>query len=65
MMKQQKRLKSRGAGYPLIEGEYFVCKADLDHQKRGSALTYAKRHSLFAIVGVAGADDDEPTSHPN
>lgn len=42
-----------------IESEYYVCKAELDHQKRGSALTYARRHSLFAIVGIAGADDDD------
>lgn len=50
-----------------VEGEYFVCKTGdlltkegtVDHQKRGSALTYARRHSLFAIVGIAGADDDD------
>ena len=45
-----------------VESEYFVCKADLDHQKRGSALTYARRQSLFAIVGIAGADDDDDGS---
>jgi hypothetical protein len=42
-----------------IESEYYVCKVDLDHQKRGSALTYSRRQSLFAMVGVAGADDDD------
>lgn len=29
------------------------------HQIMGSALTYARRYSLFSMVGVAGEDDDD------
>jgi ERF superfamily len=29
------------------------------HQEMGSALTYARRYSLFSLVGVAGEDDDD------
>lgn len=42
-----------------IESEYPVCKITLEPQKKGSALTYAQRQSLFALVGVAGDDDDD------
>jgi len=28
-------------------------------QQMGSALTYARRYSLFSIVGIAGQDDDD------
>jgi hypothetical protein len=42
-----------------VEGDYLVCGPNLDHQKKGSALTYSRRQSLFAMVGVAGADDDD------
>jgi len=42
-----------------IESDYLVCGPNLDHQKKGSALTYSRRQSLFAMVGVAGADDDD------
>jgi len=42
-----------------VEGDYFVCGPNLDHQKKGSALTYSRRQSLFAMVGIAGADDDD------
>jgi hypothetical protein len=37
--------------YPVLR---FPCK----HQEAGSALTYARRYSLFALVGIAGDDDD-------
>jgi hypothetical protein len=29
------------------------------HQEMGSALTYARRYSIFAMVGVAGEDDTD------
>jgi len=45
-----------------VEGDYFVCGPNLDHQKKGSALTYSRRQSLFAMVGIAGADDDDDGS---
>lgn len=41
-----------------IESEYPACKFPAKPQEVGSALTYARRYSLFAIVGIAGEDDD-------
>ena len=39
-----------------IESTYPVSKLT-QHQQMGAALTYAKRQSLFALVGVCGDDD--------
>jgi hypothetical protein len=33
--------------------------AKLTPQQMGSALTYAKRYTLFSLVGIAGADEDD------
>ena len=44
-----------------IESTYPVCGLDT-HQKMGSALTYARRYAIFAMVGVAGEDDDDGNS---
>lgn len=41
-----------------IEGEFPVCKFPAPPQQIGSALSYARRYSLFAMVGIAGDDDD-------
>lgn len=41
-----------------IESTYPVSGLE-KHQAMGSALTYARRYSLFAMVGVAGEDDDD------
>lgn len=41
-----------------MAGEYPVCKFPCTQQAAGSALTYARRYSLFAMAGVAGEDDD-------
>ena len=41
-----------------IEGTYPVTKL-AKAQEMGSALTYARRYALFALVGVAGEDDDD------
>lgn len=41
-----------------IASHYPVCKFPVRHQEAGSALTYARRYSLFALVGIAGDDDD-------
>lgn len=41
-----------------IEATYPVCRLG-KHQEMGSALTYARRYALFALVGVAGDDDDD------
>jgi len=41
-----------------IESTYPVCRTT-DHQKMGSALTYSRRYTLFALVGVAADDDDD------
>src|SRR5215204_290987 len=42
-----------------IAGAWPVCRiSDLSHPKlMGAALTYARRYSLFALVGLAGEDD--------
>jgi len=41
-----------------IEGTYPVTKL-AKAQEMGSALTYARRYALFALVGIAGEDDDD------
>lgn len=46
-------------GNEFIEGEYPVIKFPARQQEIGSSLTYARRYSLFAAVGVAGEDDDD------
>ena len=33
--------------------------AKLTPQQMGSALTYGKRYTLFSLVGIAGADEDD------
>lgn len=46
-------------GNQWIESEYPVIKFPAKQQEIGSALTYARRYSLFALVGVAGEEDDD------
>jgi hypothetical protein len=41
-----------------IESIYPVSGLD-KHQAMGSAMTYARRYAIFAMVGVAGEDDDD------
>jgi ERF superfamily len=41
-----------------IESEFPACRFPAKPQEVGSALTYARRYALFAIVGIAGEDDD-------
>lgn len=41
-----------------FEAEWPVCKLPAAPQQIGSALTYARRYSLFSMVGIAGEDDD-------
>jgi hypothetical protein len=41
-----------------IEGEYPVCRFPARPQEVLACLTYARRGSLFALVGIAGDDDD-------
>ena len=41
-----------------IEGETPILNKDNNPQAFGSAMTYAKRYALAAIVGVATDDDD-------
>lgn len=40
-----------------IESVYPVCSINADHQKMGGALTYSRRYSLSALLGVAAEDD--------
>ncbi len=42
-----------------IEAEYPVCRFPAKPQELGSALTYARRYSLFSLVGIAGEEDDD------
>ncbi len=43
-----------------IESEWPVGTYEkLTPQQMGSALTYARRYSLFDVVGISGADDDD------
>jgi hypothetical protein len=42
----------------FIYSEYPVLRFPAKHQDAGSAMTYARRYSLFALVGIAGDDDD-------
>jgi ERF superfamily len=49
-----------------IASDWPVCQlADLESPRRmGAALTYARRYSLFTLVGIAGEDDlDAPDLH--
>jgi hypothetical protein len=41
-----------------VESEFPACKFPAKPQEIGSALTYARRYALFALVGIAGEDDD-------
>jgi hypothetical protein len=41
-----------------IESEFPVCRFPMKPQEVGSAMTYARRYALFAIIGIAGEDDD-------
>ena len=45
-------------GEQFYEAEWPVCKLPSPPQQIGSALTYARRYALFAMVGIAGEDDD-------
>jgi hypothetical protein len=49
-----------------ISSEWPVCAvADTaSPQRMGAALTYARRHSLFALVGIAGEDDLDAPEQP-
>ena len=40
-----------------IEADYPVCSINGNHQSMGAAMTYARRYSLTAILGIA-ADSD-------
>ena len=42
-----------------ISSEWPVVKLPAPPQVIGSALTYARRYTLFAIVGIAGEGDDD------
>lgn len=41
-----------------MSGEYFVRPSKEDPQGYGSAVTYARRYSLAAMVGIVTEDDD-------
>jgi hypothetical protein len=41
-----------------FQGEHPAIKFPARPQEIGSAITYARRYSLFSMVGIAGDDDD-------
>lgn len=43
----------------FFEGELRVKPVKLDPQGMGSALTYARRYAMMAMVGIAPADSDD------
>ena len=46
-----------------IRSDYPIHKlSELNHQQMGSALTYARRYSLAAMLGVPQIDDDAETT---
>jgi ERF superfamily len=49
-----------------ISSEWPVCAVaeTASPQRMGAALTYARRHSLFALVGIAGEDDLDAPDQP-
>lgn len=49
-------------GNEWIESEYPVIKFPARQQEIGSALTYSRRYSLFALIGIAGEEDDDGTA---
>lgn len=42
-----------------ISGEYLLTPVKTDPQAMGSALTYARRYALSAILGIVSDDDDD------
>ena len=41
-----------------LESEWPISKLGVTQQQIGSATTYARRYSLFSMIGIAGEDDD-------
>jgi hypothetical protein len=46
-------------GNEWVEAEYPVIRFPATQQQIGSALTYSRRYSLFAMIGIAGENDDD------
>ena len=42
-----------------LESEWPLGPINMLPKERGSALTYARRYTLFSLVGIAGDDDDD------
>jgi hypothetical protein len=43
-----------------VDSIYPVCNVkNGDHQKIGSAMTYARRYALTSLIGIAAEDDDD------
>jgi len=42
-----------------LESEWPLGPLNMMPKERGSALTYARRYTLFSLVGIAGEDDDD------
>lgn len=49
-----------GTYYPV----YPMKKVDDDNQKLGGGITYAKRYALAALLGLQGADENDPDNAP-
>lgn len=46
-----------------ISGTYPITAVKTDPQGIGSAVTYARRYSLMALLGIAAEDDDGEAAH--
>lgn len=42
-----------------IEGRYPCASGNMDHQRIGSAISYGRRYSLCAVLGIAADDDND------
>ena len=49
-----------------VSSQWPVCRSDqtLPQHRMGAALTYARRYSLFSLVGIAGEDDIDAPELP-
>lgn len=42
-----------------LEGRYPCASGNMDHQRIGSAISYGRRYSLCAVLGIAADDDND------
>lgn len=50
-------------GEEIRSGKLYIPLPDKKPQTAGSAITYARRYSLMALLGVAGEEEDDDGNH--